>query len=56
MKSTTASAIVNTAMWLGVSAAVIVALLLTQRLAVFWFYLIPAFCGDVMNIRGHHND
>jgi hypothetical protein len=45
MKTTTAFTIVNAAMWLGVTAAIITALILTKRLSVFWFYLIPAFCG-----------
>ena len=42
MKRSTAAVVVNCAMWFGVSAAVIVALVLTQRIEVFWVYLIPA--------------
>ncbi len=44
MKTTTAFTVVNVAMWLSVTTAIITALLLTERLSVFWFYLIPAFC------------
>jgi hypothetical protein len=45
MKAETAVAIINTAMWLGVSAAVIIAVIYTGRIGVFWFYLIPAMSG-----------
>lgn len=45
MKTTTAFAIVNAAIWLGVTAAIITALILTKRLSVFWFYLIPMLCS-----------
>jgi hypothetical protein len=52
MKATTAVAVINTAMWLGITAAIIVALILTQRLSVFWFYLIPAFFGYATKQHG----
>ena len=36
-------AISNVAMWLSVSAAVIYALHLTERISALWFFLIPLF-------------
>ena len=38
-------AIVNSAMWISVSAAIVYALSLTERISVLWFFLIPAFSG-----------
>lgn len=43
MKITTAAVLINAAMWLGVSAAIIVALLITGRSSALWFFLIPLF-------------
>jgi len=43
MKSMTAEAIINIAMLLGVSAAIIIGLIITGRVSVMWFFLIPAF-------------
>jgi hypothetical protein len=45
MKTTTAFTIISTAAWLGVTAAIIVTVVLTRRLSVLWFYLIPAIWG-----------
>ena len=45
MKATTAAALINVAMWIGVSAAIIVALVITSRISVLWFYIIPALSG-----------
>ena len=43
MKITTAAVLINTAMWLGVSAAVITAIVSTGSTAALWFFLIPLF-------------
>lgn len=52
MKITMAWAIVNSAMWLGVTAGVVTALVTTQRLSVMWFYLIPALCYLSLKTNG----
>lgn len=41
MKITMAAVLINAAMWLGVSAAIITALLITGKASVLWFFLIP---------------
>jgi hypothetical protein len=33
--------IVSAVMWLGVSAAIVAAVMITGKLSVFWWYLIP---------------
>jgi len=43
MKITTAAVLINAAMWLGVSAAVITAVVSTGSIAALWFFLIPLF-------------
>ncbi len=43
MKITTAAVLINAAMWLGVSAAVITAVVSTGSAAALWFFLIPLF-------------
>ncbi|MCX4355383.1 MAG: hypothetical protein OSJ43_04060 [Oscillospiraceae bacterium] len=43
MKITTAAVLINAAMWLGVSAAVITAIVSTGSTAALWFFLIPLF-------------
>ncbi len=43
MKITTAAVLINVAMWLGVSAAIITALTITGKASVLWFFLIPLF-------------
>ncbi len=43
MKITTAAVLINAAMWLGVSAAVIVATVSTGNAAALWFFIIPLF-------------
>lgn len=43
MKITTAAVLINAAMWLGVSAAVIVATVSTGSAGALWFFLIPLF-------------
>jgi len=50
MKPETAVAIINTSMWIGVSAAIIFALYITKSASVLWFFLIPSFFG--MATRG----
>lgn len=40
MKITTAAVLINAAMWLGVSAAVITAVVSTGSTAALWFFLI----------------
>lgn len=43
MKITTAAVLINAAMRLGVSAAVITAVVSTGSVAALWFFLIPLF-------------
>lgn len=43
MKITTAMVLINAAMWLGVSAAVITATVSTGSAAALWFFIIPLF-------------
>ena len=54
MKLSTAAVVINCVMWFAVSAAVIVALILTQRIEVFWVYLIPAM--STYNITNMQED
>ena len=39
------AAISNAAMWLSVGVAIVLALFLTERIAVLWFFLIPMISG-----------
>ena len=41
MKITTAAVLINAAIWLGVSAAVIAAIISAGNTAALWFFLIP---------------
>ena len=45
MKPETTVAIVNASMWVAVSAAIIVALIITSRISVLWFFIIPMLGG-----------
>ena len=56
MKSTTAVAIINTAMWITTSAAIIFAVYATQRISPLWFFLIPAISGFTANTTSKRND
>ena len=57
MKLSTAAVVINCVMWFAVSAAVIVALILTQRIEVFWVYLIPAISTySITNIQRGEKD
>jgi len=38
----TSVAIVNATMWIATASAIIAGLILTERIAILWFFLIPA--------------
>lgn len=43
MKITTAAVLINAAIWISVSAAIITAMVLTGSITALWFFLIPLF-------------
>ena len=56
MRATTAAAIINSVMWLAVSAAVIYAIDKTGRLSTLWVFLIPALSSVTVSSRRKTED
>ena len=47
MRSTTACAIINTAIWVSSAIVIAIALNITKSFHCLWFLLIPTLCGYV---------